>query len=652
MLVALFIRHLFFKKVFVLFLCSTDFPVLVLKFATMKPAQPQRDYGLLVAARVRPFNQMEIDATQDDEPVPIVEETTKRGDLAILDPAAQFREKANFNFDFVFTPFQPSVQLQISEQEEDPEGDVMQEQIYEKMGAPIMNAAWEGYNGCIFAYGQTSSGKTYTMMGTKRNPGVIPRLCRSLFERVEGEMLAEGSKKITKCTVSYMEIYNEQVRDLLRKPVKQHRFASRFDSKDDNSFQNLKVRSHPIHGPFVDGVEKIDVDNWLECVKLIRAGNELRSSCATNMNSESSRSHAIFQIVLTQVEALGAKVRGKEVSNHRVSKINLVDLAGSERIARTNVTGKHLAEANSINQSLSTLRKVFDALIQKSKKPGQVLVIPYRESMLTWILSDNFGGNSRTMMIANVSPHESNVLESESTLRYATLARGIINRVRVNEDPAAKLVKELQTQLKMLQDEVRRQQDGTLTSLPDEARTLELEAQIEENRMAMEELHAREEGMRQLIQESRLREEQLIAERETLASSEEKWRNEAHKLRMEKEELQKTINTIAQGNPAMLLKNNTKKEEFWVPGAESKPDFLEDIGVTDIASEKSTDKVHEPSKPKAAPQPSRRSPPPPECESPAPQYGRRAGASAVSTPVATIATSAGGPPRAGRRAKN
>eukprot|EP00744_Colponema_vietnamica_P010579 GILI01014937.1.p1 GENE.GILI01014937.1~~GILI01014937.1.p1 ORF type:complete len:628 (+),score=92.91 GILI01014937.1:274-1884(+) len=387
-----------------------------------------------------------------------------------------------------------------------------------------------------------------------------------------------------------MEIYNEQVRDLLKSRPKGKilKFASRFDAKDNDAdeYQQLKVRQHPLHGPFVDGITKLDVDNWLECVKIIRAGNELRSSAATDMNDQSSRSHAIFQIVLTQTEALGAKVRGKEVTNHRVSKINLVDLAGSERTTKTNVTGKHLLEANNINQSLSTLRKVFDALIAKSKKPSQTLVIPYRESLLTWILSDNFGGNSRTVMIANVSPHESNYLETDSTLRYATLAKGIVNRVKVNEDPSTKLIKELQTQLKLLQDEVVKHQasgGGVGANLPflDDARLQELENQMEENRRAMEELHSREEGMRQLIQESRLREEQLLVERENLASSEERWRKEAQRLMKEKDTLQATLSSIAEKNPQLLLANSKEAATFWTPGKASQNSDADDIGVRD-----------------------------------------------------------------------
>lgn len=668
----------------------------------MESPRLQRDYGITVATRIRPFNNKEL-AESVGDPTPIAEIDSHGSRVTLLDPTQGFTERSSFSYDHVFSAFRPSIELNGSSQDVDESSNKAQEEIYESLGAPVVNAAWEGYNTCIFAYGQTSSGKTYTMMGTKRDPGIIPRLCRNLFEKIETDELGEQSdsrRKLVKCTVSYMEIYNEQARDLLKIRPKGQRmkFASRFDNKDADAdeYQQLKVRHHPLHGPFVDGITKLDVDNWLECVKVIRAGNEVRSSAATEMNDQSSRSHAIFQIVLTQTEALGARVRGKEVTNHRVSKINLVDLAGSERTTRTNVTGKHLAEANSINQSLSTLRKVFEALISKVKKPSQTLVIPYRESLLTWILSDNFGGNSKTVMIANVSPHESNFLETEGTLRYATLAKGIVNRVRVNEDPSTKLIKELQAQLKALQDEMVRHQSlgDSSVSFADDVRLQELENQMEENRRAMEELHAREEGMRQLIQESRLREEKLLIERETLVSSEEKWRKEAQRLMREKETLQATLSTIAKDNPQLLLANSRESATFWSPNATASLE-TDDISVRDpnatdkeVAAEAcpprppvSNVRAHKPLLPDSnhsatpsqktdlpkyresapvhpvTPQIAQASPPGVfDSETTTPKFGRRAGATPISagtSPVpeapVTPVTSASGA-RAGRRA--
>lgn len=556
---------------------------------------PLTSFGIWVAVRVRPFNKAELGTQPEDTVQPVVEMERDRKTMALLDPGAAFRERATFSFDFCFSPFSPAIVLDgvdrrpastggaiagklIDDETDDEEEQAEREQaeIYTAMGSPIVNSAWQGYNSCIFAYGQTSSGKTYTMMGTKRDPGIIPRLCRDLFERVESDALraqqetdGSGGRKMTKVSLSYMEIYNERVKDLLKTRSKDAKrvFKSRFDTNaHDEDYQALRVRQHPLHGPFVEGLTKVDVTSWLECVKFIRQGNEVRSQCSTSMNESSSRSHAIFQLVVTQTEALGAKVRGKEVVNHKVSKINLVDLAGSERITRTNVTGKHVTEANHINKSLSTLRKVIDALVSK-KKPGQASVVPYRESLLTWILADNFGGNSKTAMIANISPHSGNFAETESTLRYATLAKGIVNRVRVNEDPSAKLIRELQAQLRQLQTEMASGHGGDAVQVRD------LEDQMEENKKAMEELIAREEGMRVLIHESRLREEQLREQNETLEKDQQRWKHEAARLKREKEELKQQLAQLAKmqpgqgGAPAPMQPGqmaSANKSNFWL----------------------------------------------------------------------------------------
>lgn len=578
------------------------------------------DFGILVATRIRPFNRKEITEhakelkadNKDplDPPVPVMDVESDGKTVVLLD-VKDMSSKAVFNFDYIFTPFAPTVEISSctakgdpkqsafdiaspkkssgsnvddsSSDEEDEEvvAERSQAEVYRALGQPIVKSAWAGYNCCIFAYGQTSSGKTYTMMGTKRDPGIIPRLCKELFERVEADedrqqrglgvslsspLLDTGkppagptqqpSRRLVKVTVSYMEIYNEQVRDLLKPPVKGAKPKFSVGGGDgSDEYQSLKVRQHPLHGPFVEGLTTTTVDNWLECVRIIRQGNEVRSHCTTAMNESSSRSHAIFQMVLTQTEALGARVRGKDVTNHKVSKINLVDLAGSERILRTNVSGKHLTEAQNINQSLSTLRRVIDTLVQKKRNAAATahIVVPYRESMLTWILSDNFGGNSKTVMCANVSPHHSNMGETESTLRYATLARGVVNRIRINEDPSAKLIRELQTQLKSLTEEMRQG--------PQQNRVEELMEEINENKKAMDELSVKEEGMKRLITESRAREEKLLNDVQSHQLGEERWRKEAEKLRKEKEELRKALNDIAKSNPDVF--SETKAKNFW-----------------------------------------------------------------------------------------
>jgi hypothetical protein len=574
--------------------------------------------GIQVYVRVRPFSRKELEEEQSRgcaKPQPVVEFTSDARTVNLYDPSAPDVERGQFMFDYCMSPFKSNGvkldngELSESEDEEDL-AEVAQEECYALAGAPILQASWAGFNGCVFAYGQTNSGKTYTMMGTKRDPGLIPRLCRQLFERLEDQTEAEqkggGKKKTTTVQVTYMEIYNEQVMDLLkpRPKVTQQRFNSRFDQHAVDEYQSLKVRQHPLHGPFVEGISRVDVKCWLECVQLIRAGNELRSQTHTNMNDNSSRSHAIFQIIVTHTEAMGAKVRGKTVTNHRVSKLNLVDLAGSERLVKSGVTGKHVTEATHINQSLSTLRKVMDSLIQNSKakaagkKPS---VIPYRESLLTWILADNFGGNSKTIMIATVSPACSSWHETESTLRYATLARGVVNRVRVNEDPSTKLIRELQAQLRALQEEIVQVRIGTLTSQPDEARQAaqaekvrELEEHIEMNSKAMDELHQREDILRNEMMEYKNREQELLQKQEELRKGEAYWRNKAQELTVESEKLRGELERVkshpeleGSGNGQSLRLTKEDKKMFWL----DEPAAQEAAKQTELLKKRRKEKV-------------------------------------------------------------
>ena len=216
-----------------------------------------------------------------------------------------------------------------------------QEDVFNKIGTGVVENAFCGYNACIFAYGQTGSGKSFTMMGTSELPGIIPRLCNAVFERIAVET---GESTNFKVEVSYMEIYNERVRDLL-------------DPKK-SSKQNLKVREHKSLGPMVDGLSVLAVSSFDQIARLIDEGNKCRTVAATNMNAESSRSHAVFTIRLTQLLV--------DVENgftgEKVSKISLVDLAGSERVAKTGAIGKRLEEGGNINKSLTTLGMVISAL--------------------------------------------------------------------------------------------------------------------------------------------------------------------------------------------------------------------------------------------------------------------------------------------------
>eukprot|EP00659_Diplonema_papillatum_P009060 gene9060-14029_t len=317
-----------------------------------------------------------------------------------------------------------------------------QRDLYEILGAPALENAWAGFNTCIFAYGQTGAGKTHTMMGpftTERgsitsDAGIIPQLCKELYVSIDARKSREEHKEKKLITVDYetelcaYEIYNEKVRDLFFTHTPGRK------AKDE-----LRVRKHPLDGPFVDGISKLCPHDWEECVSDIVDGNAQRTTGATAMNSESSRSHSVFQIKFTQIEtSIPTQRFEKPIINRKYSVINLIDLAGSERNKKSMATGERLTEATNINLSLTTLKRVIDALVYNSQNPKAQKQVPYRDSVLTMLLSHSLGGNSKTMMVACVSPHYDNSEETLNTLRYASQARKIVNVVRVNEDTKAK----------------------------------------------------------------------------------------------------------------------------------------------------------------------------------------------------------------------
>nr|XP_061843400.1 kinesin-like protein KIF13B [Nerophis lumbriciformis] len=307
-----------------------------------------------------------------------------------------------------------------------------QEVVFQCLGESLLDNAFMGYNACIFAYGQTGSGKSYTMMGSAEQPGLIPRLCSSLFSRTVQE--AREGESFT-VEVSYMEIYNEKVRDLL-------------DPK--GSRQALRVREHQVLGPYVDGLSRLAVANYKDIECLMSEGNKSRTVAATNMNEESSRSHGVFNITLTHT--LMDLQSG--TSGEKVSKLSLVDLAGSERAAKTGAAGERLKEGSNINKSLSTLGLVISALAEQSAGKTRGKFVPYRDSVLTWLLKDSLGGNSRTAMVATISPAADNYDETLSTLRYAHRAKSIVNHAVVNEDPNARIIRELREEVEKLREQL------------------------------------------------------------------------------------------------------------------------------------------------------------------------------------------------------
>jgi kinesin family protein 1 len=310
-----------------------------------------------------------------------------------------------------------------------------QEHLFQDLGKPLLDNAFQGYNNCIFAYGQTGSGKSYSMMGYGKDAGIIPNICQDMFRRIN-EMQQDKNLRCT-VEVSYLEIYNERVRDLLNPANK----------------GNLKVREHPSTGPYVEDLAKLVVGSFQEIEHLMDEGNKARTVAATNMNETSSRSHAVFTLMLTQ-KRFDPETK---MEMEKAAKISLVDLAGSERATSTGATGARLKEGAEINRSLSTLGRVIAALADLStgkKKKGAAGQVPYRDSVLTWLLKDSLGGNSMTAMIAAISPADINYDETLSTLRYADSAKRIKNHAVINEDANARMIRELKEELALLRSKL------------------------------------------------------------------------------------------------------------------------------------------------------------------------------------------------------
>lgn len=340
----------------------------------------------------------------------------------ILNPRNLSEKPKSFNFDYSYW----------SHDENDAHF-ASQKQVYADIGKEMLAHAFEGYNICIFAYGQTGSGKSYTMMGKQEadQKGIIPQLCEELFQKIDSE---SSDELMLSAEVSYLEIYCERVRDLLSPKAK----------------NNLRVREHPMLGPYVEDLTKLAVTSFEDINDLIDEGNKARTVAATNMNETSSRSHAIFSIVFTQRRHDSLT----DLSTAKVSKLSLVDLAGSERADATGAKGERLKEGANINKSLTTLGKVISALAEQSsqKKKRKSDFIPFRDSVLTWLLRENLGGNSKTAMIAAISPADINFEETLSTLRYADRAKQILCKAIVNEDPNAKIIRELKEEVSKLKE--------------------------------------------------------------------------------------------------------------------------------------------------------------------------------------------------------
>ncbi|XP_018763162.3 LOW QUALITY PROTEIN: stAR-related lipid transfer protein 9 [Serinus canaria] len=401
-----------------------------------------------VAVRVRPLSKRER-AEGGRVIVEVDDKVAKVRNIKVdsrLDSNWDSREKTvAFSFDYCYWSVDP----------EDPKY-ASQEMVFQDLGTSVLSGAFRGYNICLLAYGQTGSGKTYTMMGTPASIGLTPRICEGLFSRKD-----DYSDQMASCRVkvSFLEIYNERVRDLLKQ-------------SDRKKPYTLRVREHPETGPYVQGLTQHLVTDYKQVVKLLEEGIAKRITAATHIHNASSRSHAIFTIHYTQA------ILENNLPSEIASKINLVDLAGSER-ADPSYCKDRITEGANINKSLVTLGIVISTLAQNSQMfsscqsinslasegesshvesppsggssgSRRPAYIPYRDSILTWLLKDSLGGNSKTIMIATISPASSSYNETMSTLRYAANAKNIINKPRVNEDANVKLIRELREEIDRL----------------------------------------------------------------------------------------------------------------------------------------------------------------------------------------------------------
>ncbi|XP_063815148.1 kinesin-like protein KIF3B [Pseudophryne corroboree] len=354
-----------------------------------------------VVVRCRPMNSKELSAGYEK----VVNVDVKLGQVAVrIQKGASNDLPKTFTFDAVYDSNSKQVEL------------------YDETFRPLVDSVLLGFNGTIFAYGQTGTGKTFTMEGLRGDPekrGVIPNSFEHVFTHISR---SQNQQYLVRA--SYLEIYQEEIRDLL--------------SKDQS--KRLELKERPDTGVYVKDLSSFVTKSVKEIEHVMNVGNQNRSVGATNMNEHSSRSHAIFMITIECSEL------GLDGENHiRVGKLNLVDLAGSERQTKTGAQGERLKEATKINLSLSALGNVISALVD-----GKSTHIPYRDSKLTRLLQDSLGGNAKTVMVANIGPASYNVEETLTTLRYSNRAKNIKNKPRVNEDPKDALLREFQEEIARL----------------------------------------------------------------------------------------------------------------------------------------------------------------------------------------------------------
>ncbi|XP_060063153.1 kinesin-like protein KIF28 [Ylistrum balloti] len=372
--------------------------------------------GVKVAVRVRPFNQRE----KDRKAHLMIKMSGQM--TSISNPENPNEEPKKFSFDYSYWSHDGMVESADGVFEATPGSNyASQRKVFEDLGQGVLDNAFEGYNCSLFAYGQTGSGKSYSMVGYGANRGIVPITCDELFKTMATNT---DTNKRFEVTFSMLEIYNEQVRDLLSR---------------ENPKGGLQVRQNPKLGLFyVEGLKKVPVGSYVEIEKRMDQGTANRTVASTNMNATSSRAHTVVSITFDQI------IKSETGSETKKSSVmNLVDLAGSERADSTGATGDRLKEGANINKSLSALGNVISALADLSTGSKKKIVVPYRDSVLTKLLQNALGGNSKTIMIAALSPADINYDETLSTLRYADRAKKIKNKAVINENPMDKLIREL-----------------------------------------------------------------------------------------------------------------------------------------------------------------------------------------------------------------
>ncbi len=366
----------------------------------MKNKKSAKSECVKVAIRVRPMNKHEI----EHKSRLCVEVDTANNTVSVI---SDKNEAKTFPFDYVY-PMETT-----------------QREVYDQVAFPIVDSIFQGYNGTVFAYGQTGCGKTFTMMGIVTDPnlkGIIPNAFSHIFGFIKTE--GESKKFLVRC--SFVEIYNEEIRDLL-----------------GDSTKKLDIKENPKKGTYVRDLTYINIKDSNDIEKCLAKGNKNRHVGQTSMNDQSSRSHSLFTVYL-EIEEKGQDGNGRIKSG----KLNLVDLAGSERVGKTNATGQTFDEGKKINLSLTALGSVIDALSSNRK------YIPYKDSKLTRLLADSLGGNTKTVMFANISPASYNYDETLGTLRYASRAKLIKNAPKVNEDPKDALLKQYEEEIKALKEKL------------------------------------------------------------------------------------------------------------------------------------------------------------------------------------------------------